>query len=84
MMRIEPDTEMVPMPEGHYVKLLHINATLVAVRALLEDGAQFEVTASGTTGSITIYDSRSLSILRQVDAYYRRPSFFRRIFAFLG
>lgn len=84
MKRFKPDREGVPIFGGYYIKLSHMKATFVAVQALLEDGAQFTVTASGPTGSITIFETRSESILRQVNAYFRRPYFLRRVFAFFG
>lgn len=77
--RFKPDEECVPMTP-HYIKLPHMKATLVAVQALLEDGAGFKVVASGPTGSITVTDTRSESILRQVDKYYRRPHWSLRVY----
>lgn len=72
-MKFKPDTKgaYVPVPEGYYIKLPHMKATLVAVQALIEDGASFHVKSSGPTGSITIYDTRSWSIVEQVNNYYR-------------
>lgn len=51
--------------EGYYIKLPNMEASLAAIRALIEDGAQFKVTASGPTASVTIYNGRDRDILER-------------------
>lgn len=59
----------------YYIKLPNRRAVQAAVKALLDDGAGFRVTASGDTASITISDTRAWRILEQVNHYYRYHRF---------
>jgi hypothetical protein len=70
-MKFKPKSDRMVMMTSHYIKMPHMKATLVAVQALIEDGACFQVRASGPTGSITIHDTRSWGIVQQIDTYYR-------------
>ncbi|KKL70046.1 hypothetical protein LCGC14_2108860 [marine sediment metagenome] len=73
-MNFKPDKDGVPIREGYYVRMPSRQATIAAVNALLDDGASFHVRTSGVgssdaVGSITVWDTRSLSILQQASAY---------------
>ena len=49
----------------YYIRMADRAVMHAAIDALLDDGAEFTVTTSGDTASITVYDSRSLRILRR-------------------
>ncbi len=51
--------------EGYYIRLPNINAVLAATKALVEDGAEFTVKASGPTASITINNDRDRDTLER-------------------